>query len=221
MADFAKARRMMVDCQLRTFEVFNAPVLAAFDTVPREMFLPEAMQALAYSDKNIPLFKRETGEARFMLSPMILARMIQSLDLVEGQSVLDIGCGSGYSSAILYELGMNVIGLENDEALALLAREALSKAGYDISVKTAPLASGFSMDGPYDAILINGSVAQRPHILFDQLKTGGHLICIEGGEYSGKAILYVKGGNSVSAKAMFNASAPLLQDFARIAEFQF
>jgi protein-L-isoaspartate(D-aspartate) O-methyltransferase len=222
MADFAKARRMMVDCQLRTFEVFNTEVLAAFDNVERELFLPENLRSLAYSDKSITFPARETGKARFLLAPMILARMIQSLDLAEGEEVLDIGCGTGYSCAILNELGVKVTGLETDDALAQIAHDILSKASCDnVQIRTGSLSDGFAKGGPYDAVLINGSIQQRPNTLLDQLKPGGRLICIEGDDYSGRAVLYVKAGQASGSKIVFQATAPLLQDFARVQEFQF
>ena len=113
MLDFAQARRMMVDSQVRTFDVNDLAVLAAFDEVPREGFVPAGRESLAYMDQNLPVSDGDgPGERRFMLAPMVLARMIQALELAPGQRVLDIGGGLGYSAAVLLRLGCSVIALE-------------------------------------------------------------------------------------------------------------
>jgi len=127
MVDFAQARRTMVDGQLRTFDVNDMPLLDAMDTVPRELFVLPGRQDLAYIDQDILV--SDGAERRYMLSPMILGRMIQALAIEAGERVLDVACGRGYASAVFHKLGAQVTALESDEALASVARESLSAAG--------------------------------------------------------------------------------------------
>src|SRR5918995_1381193 len=119
MLDFAQARRAMVDSQLRTFDVFDIPVLAAMEAVPRERFVPAGRESLAYIDQDIPVSDGIAGvERRFMLKPMVLGRMLQALDIEAGVKALDVACGLGYSSAVLAQLGAKVVALESVEPLA-------------------------------------------------------------------------------------------------------
>src|SRR3954468_14185500 len=106
MVDFAQARRMMVDSQLRTFDVNDVPLLDAMETIPRERFVLPGREGLAYIDQDIPV--SEGAERRFMLAPMVLGRMIQSLEISPGMKALDVAGGLGYSSAVLAELGGKV-----------------------------------------------------------------------------------------------------------------
>ena len=122
MQDFALARRMMVDGQVRTFDVHALPVLAAMDAVPRERFVAAGRESLAYSDQDVPVSDGITGaERRFMLKPMVLGRLLQALDVRRGEKALDVACGLGYTSAVLAELGADVVGLEESADLAAAA----------------------------------------------------------------------------------------------------
>ena len=211
MIDFTQARRTMVDSQLRTFDVNDIPLLDAMDDVPRELFVLPGREQLAYSDQELPV--SDGADRRFMVAPMVLARMIQSLELKPGDKVLDVACGRGYSSAILSELGAEVTALEADPALADAARTALAAAGFaGVSVQSGDLAEGFAASS-YDAILINGSVEVRPTALLEQLKDGGRLVCIVGHGRSGRATLYVRAGDGWGERSLFDAAAPVLSAF--------
>lgn len=221
MVDFAQARRMMVDSQLRTFDVNDIPLLDAMDSVPRERFALPGREDLAYIDLHVPV--TDGREPRFMLSPMILGRLIQALGVEEGDKALDVACGRGYSSAILAELGAHVTALEADETLAATARECLAQvSGAErIAVEAGPLEKGCPKNAPYDAILINGSVEVRPEDLLSQLAEGGRLVCVKGVGRAARATLYVRSGNAFGERSLFDAAAPLLAPFARKPEFTF
>ncbi|WP_112664174.1 protein-L-isoaspartate O-methyltransferase family protein [Microvirga flavescens] len=212
MVDFAQARRTMVDSQLRTFDVNDIPLLDAMDAVPRERFVPSGREDLAYIDQNIQV--ADGPEARFMLAPMVLGRMIQALDIESGTKVLDVACGRGYSSAILTRLGASVTALEADEGAASVARQALAAADVrNVDVTAGPLDKGHASGAPYDAILVNGSVGVKPEFLLQQLGQGGRLVCVQGQGGSAQATLYVRSGDAFGARTLFNAAAPALAAF--------
>jgi protein-L-isoaspartate(D-aspartate) O-methyltransferase len=215
MLDFAKARRMMVDSQLRTFDVNDLAVLAAFDEVPRERFVPAGREGLAYSDGDLPVTDGAGGaERRFMLAPMVLARMIQALELTPGERVLDVAGGLGYSAAVLARLGCTVFALESDESLAAAMRRRLAAAGIEgVAVAVGPLERGYSDAAPFDAILVNGAVELRPEALLRQLADGGRLACVEGRGRAAPAVLYVRAGDAFGARPLFDAAAPALAAF--------
>lgn len=220
MVDFTQARRMMVDSQLRTFDVNDIPLLDAMDTVPRERFVLQGREELAYIDQDIPV---SLGvERRYMLSPMVLGRMIQSLGIEAGERVLDVACGRGYSAAVLAELGAEVTALEAEESLAQTAKECLVAAGANnVSVKHGPLDQGAAENAPYDAILVNGAVEVRPEGLLRQLAEGGRLICVKGRGRAARATLYVRSGDTFGERSLFDAAAPLLAAFQTKPGFTF
>jgi protein-L-isoaspartate(D-aspartate) O-methyltransferase len=215
MLDFSKARRLMVDSQLRTFDVNDLAVLAAFDEVPRERFVPAGRESLAYMDQAIAVSEGgEAGEGRFMLAPMVLARMIQALAIERGAKVLDVACGLGYSAAVAARLGASVIALESAEALAHEARRRLAACRVEgVMIAVGPLEQGDPDAAPYDAILINGAVEVRPQQLLNQLREGGRLVCVEGRGRAAKVMLYVRAGKAFGARPLFDAAAPLLPGF--------
>jgi protein-L-isoaspartate(D-aspartate) O-methyltransferase len=149
-----------------------------------------------------------------MISPMVLARMIQALEVDAGDKVLDVACGRGYSSAILSSLGAHVTALESDEALAAAAKRCLGTVGAEnVTVKAGPLEHGCAEKAPYDAILINGALEIRPDHLLSQLSDGGRLVCVKGRGRSAKATLFVRSGDTFGERGLFDAAAPLLAPF--------
>jgi protein-L-isoaspartate(D-aspartate) O-methyltransferase len=172
-ASMTDQRVKMVDNQLRTFDVFQYDVLAAFLEIPRELFVPQSKRPLAYSDAEIEI---ADGDAlRRMIRPMHLARMIQSAGLTRDSVVLDVGCLTGYSSAILSRLCGSVVALETTDAMVRRATDALSDANIDtVAVLEGPLAEGYASEGPFDAILLGGAVEEVPIHLVSQLREGRH-----------------------------------------------
>jgi protein-L-isoaspartate(D-aspartate) O-methyltransferase len=215
MLDFAQARRAMLDSQLRTFDVFDIPVLAAMEAVPRERFVPPGRESLAYIDQDIPVSDGIAGaERRFMLKPMVLGRMIQALEVEAGARALDVASGLGYSAAVLARLGAHVVALESTEAAAQAARQRLASVGIEnVAVVSGPLDQGYPHGAPYDIVLVNGLIEVRPQRLLNQLADGGRLACVERRGRAGRAVLYVRSGDAFGSRAIFDAGAPELPAF--------
>ncbi|SFK85172.1 protein-L-isoaspartate O-methyltransferase family protein [Methylorubrum salsuginis] len=216
MLDYAQARRLMVDCQLRTFDVNDNAVLDAFDAVPRERFVPAGREAFAYIDQALTVTTPDDGP-RVMAAPMILARMVQALKVRPGTRVLNVAAGYGYAAAILDRLGAQVTALESDAALANAARERLGDRVATVQGGLAETVAG----GPFDAILVEGRVETRPQALLDQLQDDGRLVCVLGPDRNAKATLFVRAGDAFGARPLFDANLPALKAFAAEPGFAF
>jgi protein-L-isoaspartate(D-aspartate) O-methyltransferase len=162
---FADARNCMVDSQIRPNRVVDQRVLSAMRTVPRERFLPANVQALAYADQDVPL-----GNGRFLMEPMVFARLLQAAVLRENEQVLVVGAGTGYGAAVLAACGCRVTALEEDSTLLTLAGVILPHEAPGVSLVSGPLASGWASHGPYDLILIEGAVPEIPPALAAQTR---------------------------------------------------
>lgn len=221
MADSAGARAIMVDSQLRTNDVTDRAVLAAMATTPREAFVPAAKRALAYLDKDIELNAAEAG-GRVLMKPMVAGKLIQLAAIGPQDVVLDIGCGTGYSAAILSRIAGSVVALEADADLAAEASERLvAIEASNAAVVNGPHEAGLAKEGPYDAIVIEGAVDEVPEAILAQLKDGGRLVAIVGRGNSAKALCYTRSGDNFGVRMGFNASAPILPGFARAPGFVF
>jgi protein-L-isoaspartate(D-aspartate) O-methyltransferase len=222
MIDFAEARQMMVDGQVRTYDVTDLRVLAALLEVPREHFVPKDKQAIAYADTDQVVAKAKDGRAaRYLLKPAVLARLIQEAEIVETDRVLDVACGTGYSSAILSKLAGTVFALEDDPQLASIAKEKLAAVGAkNVMIVTGSLTAGAPAHAPYDAILLNGAAEIVPQGLCRQLKDGGRLACVFG-RSPGRATIYRAASGHVTGHPVFDAAAPLLPGFAKPPQFEF
>jgi protein-L-isoaspartate(D-aspartate) O-methyltransferase len=218
MFDAVTARRMMVDGQVRTADVTNLELIAAMLAVPRERFVPPAQAELAYFDGDVPI-----GGGRVLLKPMVLAKLIQALRLGDDDHVLDIGCGTGYSTAVLARLVGSVVALEQDEALARQAEPLLAASTEDapVTVAVGPLPAGWSAAAPYDAILINGAVEVVPEALSQQLKPSGRLACVFGRPPGAKAMIYRPIEGKLVGRPVFDAAEPVLPGFAAPLSFVF
>jgi len=220
MTDFAAARRMMVDGQVRTADVTDLRLLAAMLELPRERFFPDDKASLAYLDLDAPV-SAPGQPVRRLLKPMVLAKLIQAAGIAATDHVLDVGCASGYSTALLTHLAGSVVGLEEDAALARQAADAMSWASPNAKIVTGPLAQGCPGEGPYDVILLQGSAEVVPPALFDQLKNAGRLICVLGRGPQGKAMFYRRADGDISGRPVFDAAAAALPGFAKPPEFVF
>lgn len=222
MDGFTRARRMMVDGQIRTNDVTDRRVIAAFEEVPRERFVPREQAALAYLDRDLPIRNAGPGRpTRFLLKPQDLARLIQAAEIDARARVLVVGCGSGYSAAVLAFLAAEVIALEEDEDLAGAADENLRALGIEnVTVQTGPLAAGVPAAAPYDVILIEGAVEIIPEALRTQLKDGGRLVCVLRDGPLGRGMLY-RLARELSGRALFETGAHVLPGFARPPAFVF
>lgn len=217
MTSHEAARRTMVDCQLRTFDIGDKAVLAAMAEVPRERFVSPRHASFAYLDQNLAL-DGDAADPRVVLAPMTIGRLLQALSVQSGDKVLDVGGGLGYASALLVAMGAKPVLLESRADLAEGAGERLGSA---VTVRTAALASGSAEDGPYDCILVNGAIERRPTELLDQLAPGGRLACISREAGPGRALLYVRSGDGIGYRSLFDATAPALLAFRPEPAFTF
>ena len=219
--DYTAARQKMVDNQIRTTDVTSHSVLKAFLTVAREDFVPTPLKPLAYIDTDLRVSDVD-GVGRYVMEPSPLAKMLQLGQITRDHVVLEIGCGAGYSAAILSLLAGSVVAVESDADLADAATMLLSDSGYDnVAVVNGDLEKGYAAEGPYDVIFFNGAVERVPQALFDQLREGGKLIAAIGSGGSAQAHLYVKDGGSVSGRPAFNISVKPLPGFRGAEEFVF
>jgi protein-L-isoaspartate(D-aspartate) O-methyltransferase len=217
MFDTATARRMMVDGQVRTAGITDLDLIAAMLALPRERFVPAALAEQAYRDGDIGI-----GDGRVLLKPMVLAKLIQAVHVSAADHVLDVGCGTGYSSAVLARLAGSVVALEQDEALAGQARAALAASGEArVEVATGPLTAGWAARAPYDLILLEGATEIVPETLGRQLKPNGRLACIFGRGPTGKAMIYRMIEDHLVGRPAFDAAAPVLPGFVAPQAFVF
>lgn len=215
MQDFAARRVTMVDSQVRPSDVTHYPIIDAMLRIPREAFLPERLREVAYAGENLDI-----GGGRVVLAPRTLAMMLQHLDLHGDELVLDIGCGLGYSSAVLARLSQQVVALEADADMAADAEAALSaREMHNVAVTTGPLAGGAPRFGPYDAMLVQGGVEQFPAALADQLKEGGRVACLFVDGALGECRIGHKLAGRIHWRAAFNAAAPVVEGFEKAREF--
>lgn len=221
--DFHALRTKMVDGQLRTTDVTDTAVLDAMAGVPREKFVPARRRELAYIDEDIEVAMASAGRtARYIMEPSPFARLIQLAGIRASDLVLDVGCTTGYSAAVLSRIASFVVAVESDPALVEAANSNLTALGYEnVAVVEAPLAEGHAAQAPYDVIVIEGAVDFVPEALLDQLKDGGRLVAVVGRGNAASAMVYQKDGGVVSARRTFNAAVAGLDDFKREPAFQF
>ena len=223
MSDFAKLRETMVHGQIRVADVTDRRLLAALGSIPRERFVPSRNRALAYIDEDISVKDAEGGKpARFLMEPAPFARLVQACEIGPEDVVLDVGCATGYSAAVLALLVSSVVALECDVELARHAAENLAILGADnAAVVTGPLEAGYPDEGPYDVIILEGSVEFVPQALHAQLKEGGRLAAVVGQGRSAVATLFVKEGGVVGERVIFDAHVRPLPGFERPRSFVF
>jgi protein-L-isoaspartate(D-aspartate) O-methyltransferase len=213
-----QARFNMIEQQIRPWDVLDTSVLELLAIVKREDFVPSAYRALAFVDTEVPL---PSGQC--MLAPKVEARLLQELGVRKHERVLEIGAGSGFMAALLAHRGQHVTTLERDPELAELARANLRRAGVlNVAVVTADGSQGHAADGPYDAILLSGSVAEVPTALLAQLKVGGRLAAIVGQLPVMRAVLLERSSeHGVERRVLFDTVAQRLRGFDEPSRFRF
>lgn len=217
MTVFAAARQRMIEGQLRPNKVTDERVLAAFARIRRELFVPEALRAAAYVDEDLPL-----GGGRFVMEPMVAARLIQALDPERLDTALVVGAGTGYEAALLGVMVRAVVALEEDAQLARSARAALVEEGIAaVNVVEGPLAAGWRARAPYNLVLFGGAVAEPPEEITAQLADGGRLAAVVRSSIVGRATLLVRTGGVTSRRVLFDAGTPVLSGFAARPAFVF
>ena len=221
MTNFSDLRRNMVDCQLRPNDITSLRILEAMDQVPRERFVPEVLQSTSYADREIELVSRnESRGPRSMLTPVALASLLEIADIASSDYILDVGCLTGYSSAVLAHLAESVVAVEAVPEMVKKATDLLSDLEIvNVAVVEGNLTQGQANQGPYDVILINGAVEQVPSALTDQLKDGGRLVTVVMENGFGRAERFVRTGGVVSSVSLRDLAAPVLSDFSLVPEF--
>jgi protein-L-isoaspartate(D-aspartate) O-methyltransferase len=210
MSDFSARRVMMVDTQVRPSDVTKYPIIEAMLSVPREEFVPAERREVAYVGEHV-----ELGAGRVVLEPRTLAKMLDALDIRSDEMVLDLGCGLGYSAAVIARMAEAVVAVEEDEALAAEATRTLAAQGADnAAVVTGPLAAGAAKHAPYDVITIQGGVSTVPEAILAQLKDGGRIAAVFMDGALGTVRIGYKEGGRVTWRFAFNATAPVLPGFA-------
>ena len=224
MVDYAIQRANMIESQIRPNGVTDSRILAAMGDVPRELFVPEDKRPLAYMDEDLPLGRDSFHRPRWLFEPMSTGRLIQMADIGENDTVLDVSCGSGYSSAVLSRLAKRVIALEDDAGLAQRADTRLREIGCtNVEVVVGIPADGLRVKAPYDVILINGRVREVPEVLIEQLTlaTGRLVAAIARGTIA-PATVFTRARNSWSSRRGFDLFMPDAVGFpAAVRDFVF
>ncbi|MDA1101069.1 MAG: protein-L-isoaspartate O-methyltransferase [Proteobacteria bacterium] len=217
MQDHTTARQNMVNNQLLTNKLTDDRIAQALLSVPRENFVPKSLRGVAYLDEDIPL-----DNGRYLMEPMIFARMLQSAAVGAGDVVLDVACANGYSTAVLARLAAAVVGLETAEETVAGAEAQLAALNIDnAAIVAGELADGRDDQGPYDVIFVNGAVEEVPAAYMRQLAEGGRLVVVERQGQVSRAVLYSKWDGLVSRRELFDAMIPILPGFQIAEAFQF
>jgi protein-L-isoaspartate(D-aspartate) O-methyltransferase len=216
--DYAAARQIMVDGQVRPNRVSDPRILAAMRNLPRERFVPPSVAHLAYGDEDVPL-----PGGRALIEPMVIARLITLAAPLEGQRALVVGSGAGYGSALLASCGVTVTALEEDPALIALARDALGGTGLSITQVQGTLSEGWPTAAPYDLILIEGAVQVIPPAVAAQVKPqGGRLVTVLSVDGSGRhAVLAEPSVGGLRCQAEFDCATPFIPSLLPKPRFTF
>jgi protein-L-isoaspartate(D-aspartate) O-methyltransferase len=221
MSGFATARQKMVDGQVRPSDVTDIRILDAMLAVPREAFVPENRRALAYLDLDLDV--SEAGaEKRFLIKPVVLAKMLQAAEIKQGDRVLVVGCASGYAAAVIARIAGEVSAIESDSALASKAQAILADMGCgNVTVRTAASAYGDAARGPYDVIVLNGATEIVPEHLYAQLQDGGRLVGVFATSQPARATIVTASHGDFGHRTLFDAAAPVLPGVERVPAFVF
>jgi len=223
MGDYTRARSTMVESQLRTNDVTDRRVLAAMLDTPRELFVPERLRPFAYIDEDLLLGRPRPGQpGRFLMEPRVFAKLLQLAEIGPASRVLDVGCGTGYSTAVISKLAGSVVGLESEPALLEEARRVLPELGIaNATLVEGALEAGHPAEPGYDVIMLEGAVEIVPKALLDQLAPGGRLVAVVGQGRAARATLHSRTESGVASRPDFDCAVPLLPGFAKPATFVF
>lgn len=211
MTDYAARRTMMVDTQIRPSDVTKFPIIDAMLSVPREDFVPSDKIEAAYVGDNVSL-----GGMRVVLEPRTLAKMLDALDIHGDELVMDIGCGLGYSAAVIAKMAAAVVAVEEEDSLAEEAQAALARVDADnVILHTGALSAGAASHGPYDVIVVEGAVEHLPDAIPAQLKEGGRIAVLFAEGELGVVRIGYKIDGEMNWRFAFNAGAPVLPGFER------
>jgi len=217
MSEFAAARESMVLSQLQPDRVSDRRIRDAMGEVPRERFVPELFKTVAYVDEDL-----EIAPGRYLMEPRVFGRLMQAASIGPHDIVLDVGCGSGYSSAVIARLAGTVMALESDQGLCELATINLEQLSVDnVVVVSGDLTQGFASEAPYDVVFINGAAAEVPAALVEQLADGGRLVSVIESDIVGRGVLVTSQDGQIDSVDLFDAQVPFLIGFERRVGFKF
>lgn len=218
MTEFGAARAHMIESQLRPNKVTDARVLGAFGGIRRELFVPDHLRVVAYIDEDLPL-----GGGRYLMEPMVVARLLQTAQIERTDKVMIIGAGTGYEAALAAALARSVIALEEDPEFARRARAALVEHSIaSVSVVEGPLPQGYRPRAPYDVVLFCGAVAEVPSEIDAQLAEGGRVLAVvKSASGIGRATLWARTGGVMARRVLFDAATQLLPGFVPKPAFAF
>ncbi|WP_413203600.1 protein-L-isoaspartate O-methyltransferase family protein [Rhodospirillum sp. A1_3_36] len=215
--DYSVARINMIHNQIRTNRVTDPLVIEAMGEVPREVFVPKAFKGVAYVDEDLAI-----GGGRFLVEPMTMGRLLQAASIQPSDVVLDIGCATGYSAAVLARMVNTVVALESNEEMVEKASANLADLGLDNAVVVSgPLAEGYAKQAPYDVIVVNGAIPSIPDGLRDQLADGGRLVAVVMEKGSGRVVVVERRGDTFGRRVELDANSPLLNGFESVPAFVF
>jgi protein-L-isoaspartate(D-aspartate) O-methyltransferase len=221
MSGFSTARQKMVDGQVRTNDVTDRRILDAMLALPREDFVPEDKRALAYLDLDLDVAAAGSAK-RFLVKPMLTAKMLQAADIAAADNVLIVGCATGYAAAIAAKLAAKVTAVESDPALVAKGSKILAQLGLaNVTFKVAEAAAGDPEGAPYDVIILNGATEVAPETLYGQLKDGGRLVGVFAMSRPARAMIVTHSHDDFGNRALFDAAAPVLPGLERRPAFVF
>jgi protein-L-isoaspartate(D-aspartate) O-methyltransferase len=221
MSGFSTARQNMVDCQVRPSDVTDVPIIDAMLEVPREAFVPQNQRALAYLDLDLDVSDGASVK-RFLIKPAVMARMLQAAEIKATDTVLVVGCATGYAAAVVAKIAGQVTATESDSSLAAKAGTALAGLGLGtVTIRGAAAADGDSAAAPYDVIMLNGATEIIPEGLFRQLKQGGRLVGVFATTLPPRATIVTHSHDDFGHRALFDAVAPVLPGLERVPVFVF
>ena len=221
MSGFSTARQKMVDGQVRPSDVTDIRILDAMLAVPREAFVPSSQRALAYLDLDLDV-SEGASDKRYLIKPVVTAKMLQAAEIKQGDNVLVVGCATGYAAAIMAHLAGQVTATESDSSLAAKAVDVLAGLGLaNVTVQTAAAADGDPANAPYDAIILNGATEIVPDRLYSQLREGGRLVGVFATTQPPRATIVTCSHGDFGHRALFDAAVPVLPGLERVAAFIF
>jgi protein-L-isoaspartate(D-aspartate) O-methyltransferase len=221
MSGFSTARQKMVDGQVRTNDVTDRRILDTMLGLPREDFVPEDKRALAYLDLDLDVAPAGSAK-RFLVKPVLTAKMLQAADIAAADNVLIVGCATGYAGAIAAKLAAKVTATESDPALVTKGNEILAQLGLsNVTFKVAEAAAGDPEGAPYDVIILNGATEVNPETLYGQLKDGGRLVGVFAMSRPARAMIVTHSHGDFGNRALFDAAAPVLPGLERRPAFIF
>jgi protein-L-isoaspartate(D-aspartate) O-methyltransferase len=221
MTGFSTARQKMVDGQVRPSDVTDIRIIDAMLDVPREAFVPANQRAMAYLDLDLDVSEAASAK-RFLIKPVVIARMLQAAEITETDNVLVVGCASGYAAAIVAKLAAKVTATESDPALAAKAKDVLAQIGLsNVTVQTAAAADGAPANAPYDVIVLDGATEILPDRLYQQLKDGGRLVGVFATTKPPRAMIVTRSHGDFGNRALFDAVVPVLPGLERLPAFVF